>query len=154
PFLLMSLGPVFIDGLEPRTLLFLLSAALLTPVYIAGLAADAGRKNNPWARDQYGLASFIGTRPMTTADLIAARLRAAARTTLVTWAMVLLAVTLVMWTSGHHRMVRSVAGAWIEARPVAEVFATVFVAVALMLLTTWRRQVESRLLSLIGREWV
>src|SRR5262249_50303864 len=88
PVLAISRAPAFLDGLDPRTCLFLLTAALLTPVYIAGLDGGGG-KNNPWSRDAYGLPSFIGTRPMTTAELISAKLRAAVRPTLVTWSLVL-----------------------------------------------------------------
>jgi hypothetical protein len=154
PFLLISLGPVFIEGIDPPSILLLLTAALLTPVYIAGLAAGAGNKNNPWARDPNILASFIGTRPVSTAELIAAKLRAAARTTLVTWALVLAAVGLTLWLSGHHRLVRPLAAAWIDTHPLAQVIAAVFVVCALLLLTTWRRQVESRLLGLTGRDWI
>jgi len=70
----------------------ILLAVLLTPPFMATFAAAAVSKSNPNGSDAYGLTPFVATRPLTNAELVAAKLKMALTSTLATWVLVLLAI--------------------------------------------------------------
>jgi hypothetical protein len=86
--------------------------------------------------------------------MVAAKLRAAARTTLLTWGLVLALVAVGLFASGAHQLLGTMVGDWLDARSTGEVIAALAVAMVLLVLVTWKRMVESLMLELIGREWV
>jgi hypothetical protein len=111
-------------------------------------------KNNPWSRELYAISSFAATRPMNTAEMVGAKLRAAARTTLVTWVLVILLIAVALVLSGTHRILGEMVDAWLATRPAGEVIATVVAVGAILVLLTWKRLVESLLIGMAGRAWV
>src|SRR5205823_3844711 len=98
--------PIMTALLLPVTLLFLvfghndviptaqpLLGALAVPVFLAGLAGiTAGDPS--WIKNYAGGTPFSATLPLSTVGLMAAKLRAAARSTLASWALVAVAVPL------------------------------------------------------------
>ena len=58
-------------------------------------------KANPDARDSYGVTPFMATRPMTSAALVAAKLKVAIWSTLAAWLLVLVAIPLGAHAVGH-----------------------------------------------------
>ena len=88
PFQLLLL---FISGYGSQSFVIkVLLFVLLTPIQMAAFAATTISKANPFAREVYGLAPFLATRPLTSAELIAAKLKMAALSTIVTWLLVLI----------------------------------------------------------------
>ena len=61
---------------------------------MAGFAAATVSKANPFGREVYGVTPFIATRPLTSAALIAAKLKMAIWSTLAAWLLVLVAMPL------------------------------------------------------------
>jgi hypothetical protein len=151
PFVLLFLG----FGANPviptaQTLV----SALLLPVFLAGMAGTMVSSKNPWVKDYYGVAPFTATLPVSTAGLLAAKLRGAARSTLVTWAIVIVTTTLAVVVTGNQE---EVAGWWQQAlnehhpfRIVAGIAGTL----ALLMVFTWKRLFDSLFLGLTGRKWV
>ena len=129
----------------------ILLAVLLTPPFMATFAAAAVSKSNPSASDAYGVTPFIATRPLTNAELVAAKLKMAMTSTLATWVLVLLAVPLALKFSGTDAVV-------LEHWPHLSAIVGTPRAVVLLLLVlwgflsfTWTQLVQSLYIGLTGR---
>ncbi|MEA3244997.1 MAG: hypothetical protein U9Q74_02445, partial [Gemmatimonadota bacterium] len=100
-----------------------------------------------------GLPAFLATRPMTSAQLVGARLRAAGRSTAAAWLLVAVAVPAALVLSGASSIVaqlfRDVADA--VGTPRTVVFA--LLVVAAFVAATWKQLVQSLYIGLTGREW-
>jgi hypothetical protein len=124
------------------------------PVFMASLAGTTVSKSNPWVKDYYGVGPFTATRPMSTAGLVGAMLKMAARSTLIAWGLVIVAVLLAVILTGR---LDEVAGWWRlglrEYHPV-EIVAGLLAGIILLVAWTWKRLVDSLLVGLTGREWV
>src|SRR5438046_1518106 len=83
----------------------ILFLVLLTPPFMAAFTAWTVSQPNPQARDSYGVPPFIATRPLTSAELIAAKLRMAMWSTLAVWLLVLVAMLLALEWSGTWSVV-------------------------------------------------
>ncbi|HKB04900.1 MAG TPA: hypothetical protein VKD90_21935, partial [Gemmataceae bacterium] len=151
PLCVLSL---FLEEVTPPILLRNLALALAVPVFCAGMGAGQVGRTNPWVREHYGLSSFAATRPVATAAMVGAKLRAAARTTLATWGLVVALLAVGLLGSGSHRVLGAMVGAWHDARPAVEVAVALAAGAVLLVLLTWKRMVESLMLELIGRELV
>ncbi|HET6575996.1 MAG TPA: hypothetical protein VFG68_20515 [Fimbriiglobus sp.] len=150
----LFLLPLFLDEHDPPRLVRSLGLALAAPVFLAGMAGAAVGKHNPWARDHYSLPSFIATRPLTTTQMVAAKLRGAERTALIAWAVAAVLIAAAVFLSGADEPLGEMGRAWLAGRPAAEVAATVAAVAAVLVLMTWRRMAENLLIGLTGREWL
>jgi len=137
---------------DATTLVFwILVVALLTPPFMATFAAATVSKSNPSASEFYGVAPFIGTRPLTSAGLIAAKLKMAAWSTLAAWLLVLVAIPVALKLSGTSALVLE---RW---RSVSEVVGTPRTVVVVLLIlvgciaSTWKQLVQSLYIGLTGR---
>ncbi len=138
----------------PGLLLELLVLALITPPLLALFTATSVSKANPDARDSHAMSPFIATRPLSSADLVAAKLEMAARSTLATWLLVIVAVPLALQWSGTWPMVehRAIRFAEIVSVPHAIVFG--LLVLATLMVSTWKQLVQSLYIGLSGREWI
>ena len=138
----------------PLLLLELLLLALITPPLVASFTASTVSKANPDARDSHAMSPFIATRPMSSAELIAAKLKMAIWSTLATWLLVLVAIPLALIWSGTLPMVEARAGRIVEivGMPRAIVFA--LLVLAGLMASTWKQLVQSMYIGLSGREWI
>ncbi|HSG01695.1 MAG TPA: hypothetical protein VLA20_11205, partial [Vicinamibacterales bacterium] len=87
-----ELALLFAAGDAPALVFVILLGVLLTPPFMAVFAAATVRKANPGGSDGYGVTPFMATRPLTSAALIAAKLKMAIWSTLAAWLLVLVAV--------------------------------------------------------------
>src|SRR5262249_17349359 len=71
------------------------------PLLLAVLAATTVRGRNLWVKDYYGVSPFSATLPMSSAALVGAKLRAAVRSTLATWALVTGAIAASVTLTGN-----------------------------------------------------
>jgi hypothetical protein len=141
-----------VTGDTPALVFTILAGVLVTPPFMAVFAAATVRGSNPSVGSGYGLSPFIATRPLTTAALTAAKLRATIWSTGVTWALVLVAIPLALkWTDRWPMVVDRI-------RERAESIGTPRTAVLLLLilsgliLWTWKQLVQSLYIGLSGRE--
>jgi hypothetical protein len=129
----------------------MLLAVLLTPPFVATFAAAAVGTSSSNASDSYGITAFVAIRPLTNADLVAAKLKMAMRSTVVAWLLVLVSVPIALWLSGASLPVLH---GWHRASE----FMGMPRAVVLSLLTmagfiaaTWTQLVQSLYIGLTGR---
>jgi len=129
----------------------ILIGVLLTPPLMASFAAATVSKSGANAGDAYGVTPFIATRPLTNAELIAAKLKMAIRSTIVAWFLVLVAIPLALKLSGTSAVVLD---RW---RSLSEVVGTPRAMVVLLLIlsgciaSTWKQLVQSLYIGLTGR---
>jgi hypothetical protein len=129
----------------------ILVGVLLTPPFMASVAAVAVSKSSPDVGDSYGVTPFIATRPLTDVELVAAKLKMAIGSTLLAWLLLLLSITLALELSGTSAVVLE---RW---RAFTGVVGTLRAVVALLLIlagciaTTWRQLVQSLYIGLTGR---
>ncbi len=138
---------------EPPVLTMIaLVVLLLTPPFLAAFVAVTVGRSNPDASDAYGLTPFVATRPLSTAALVAAKLRMAMASTLFAWLLVLVAIPLGLTVSGTWPVVIE------EARGLTEFLgaprAVVFALLCLLgfLASTWKQLVQGLSIGLTGRE--
>ena len=132
----------------------MLLVVLLTPPFMAVFAAATVSKSNPHGRDSYGVTPFIATRPLTSAALIAAKLKVAIWSTLAAWLLVLVAIPLALRLSGTWPVVIERARQVIEVVGTPRAIAIVLLGFSALLASTWKQLVQSLYIGLTGREWL
>ncbi len=128
-------------------------AALAIPVFVAGMAGVSVSVRNPWVKDHYCVAASTATLPMSTGEMVGAKLRAAALSTLAAWALVVVAVPVAVILTGK---LETVLGWWRQALqevPAFKIVAGLLAATILLVGCTWKRHVDSLFVRLTGREW-
>jgi hypothetical protein len=138
----------------PPLVFLILLIVLFTPPFMAAFAAATVNKSSQLASDSYGVTPFIATRPLSDAQLIAAKLRATIWSALSAWALLLVALMSALLLSDIWPMLVG------RARGLSAVVGTPRVVVILLLVlsglmvATWRQLVQSLYIGLSGREWL
>jgi hypothetical protein len=152
PFLASLL---FIPGNDTAPVVFATMAAmLLTPPLMAGFAAGMGSKPSPHASDPLALSPIDATRPVTTAALVAAKLRTTLISTAAAWLLVVVAIPSALWLSGTWPIVSERARAFINTVGAPRAIATILLALGLLMAATWKKQVQRLYIGLTGRAWI
>jgi hypothetical protein len=140
---------------DATALLFeVLLIVVLTPPFMATFAAAMVSRSSPNAGDSLGVTPFIATRPLTNGELIGAKLKMTAWSTIAAWVLVLVAVPLALELSGTSAVLLE---RW---RRLTEVVGTPRAVVALLLIlsgciaATWKQLVQSLHIGLTGREYL
>ena len=129
-------------------------SALAVPMLIASLAGAPVGARNPWVKDTYAIGASTATLPLSIGEMMGAKLRAAALSTLAAWAIVVVAVPLAVILTGN---LETAAGWWRQARqeiPLLQIVAGLLASAILLVGYTWKRLVDSQLFALTGRKWV
>src|SRR5205823_5711048 len=87
--------PRFSSMAAVATLVVLGTLVLLPPVLAAAAGSSLGNMH-PWAPGKYAMPPFCGARPVTSSELIAAKLRFAVRITLFTGSLVLVTILILL----------------------------------------------------------
>jgi hypothetical protein len=132
----------------------ILFLTLFTPVIVAGFTATTVSKANPHARDSYAMSPFIATRPLASADLIAAKLKMALLSTLATWLLVIVAIPVALKWSGTWPMVMERMSRLSEIVGTPRTIVVVLLLVLGMMASTWKQCVQGLYIGLSGREWI
>lgn len=149
-----ELGMLFLIGETPALVFYTLAAVLLTPAFMAGFVAATVSRPNPQGRDAHGLSPFIATRPVPTAALIAAPLKTTVRSTLAAWALVLVAIPIALSLSDTAPTVIERARRFSDAVGPPRAIVVAALALAGLIVWTWKRLVQSLFIGLTGREWL
>jgi hypothetical protein len=152
PFELVFLFAVRHD--PPALVIEALLFILLTPPFLAGFAAPTLGRSNPEARDSYGVTPFMATRPLTSAELVAARLKMAMRSTLAAWLLVLTLLPLGLGVSGTWPVVIERVGRLAEVFGTARTVVILLLIAAGLIVMTWKLLVQSLYVGLTGRPWI
>ncbi len=150
-----ELALLFVAGNgNPSLVAYTLFGVLFTPPLMAAFAAPRVRKPSPNASDAHAMTPFMATRPLTSAALIAAKLRMAIRSTLAAWLLVLVAVPLALTLSGTWPVVIE------RVRKVSDAIGTPrtvvigLLGVSALVAWTWKQLVQTLYVGLSGREWL
>ena len=137
-----------------RSIFTIVIGALVTPVFMATFAAASVSDDSGARSDSSGVAPFIATRPLTSAQLIAAKLKVTIWSTIAAWLLVLAAIPLALRLSGTLPLVieRWRALAQAVGAPRATVFSLLVVAACIA--ATWKQLVQSLYIGLTGRGWL
>lgn len=147
----LSLLFVFRD--TPVLVFETLLSVLFTPPFMASFVAAAGGRSGD-GKERYGLSPFLATRPMTTAALVAAKLKAMVWSTLAAWIPLLLAVPLALRLSGTAPLAADWMGNLAHAVGWPRAIGLVLLGLAMLMLSTWKQLVQSLFITLSGRAWV
>jgi hypothetical protein len=132
----------------------ILATTLLMPLFVGGMGIDWQSKPNPWAKRKFGLSTYLATRPLSTAAMVAAKLEMALWTALAAWAVWAAEVLVALLLSGYYREVWGWWVQWIAAAPPWEVAGTLVAAAALLLALTWKNLIAGMCVNATGREGV
>jgi hypothetical protein len=145
----------FITGYGSTSFIFeLLIFILLTPMVMAGFAGATVSKANPFGGEAYGLTPFTATRPLTSAQLVAAKLRMAMLSTAAAWVVVLVVVPIGFAWSGAAAVPIEWARWAIDTIGIARAIVFALLALGALIVTTWMMLVQGLYLGLSGREWI
>jgi hypothetical protein len=132
----------------------ILVGVLLTPPAMAAFVAATVSKSNPYGSDSYSVTPFIATRPLTSASLIAAKLKATIWSTLATWLLVIVAIPVALRLSGTSTLVIEWTRHLIEAVGTPRAIAIALLGLAGLLASTWKQLVQSLYIGMSGRAWI
>src|SRR6059036_2517472 len=132
----------------------ILFLVLITPPFMAAFTGWTGSKPHPNAGDSYGVPPFSATRPLTSAELIAAKLKMAMWSTLAAWLLVLVAMPLALEWSGTWSVVTERARHMNDAIGTPRAATVVLLILAGFIVATWKQLVQSLHIGLTGREWI
>src|SRR5438045_6598837 len=134
----------------------ILFLAIVTPPFMAAFTAWTVSQPNPQGggRDSYGVPPFIATRPLTSAELIAAKLRMAMWSTLAAWLLVLIATSLALEWSGTWSIVTERVRRMQDAIGTLRAATVVLLVLAGFIVATWKQLVQSLHIGLTGRAWI
>lgn len=153
PAMVASVVPVellllFIPGNDTAPIVFLiLFAVLFTPPFMAAFAAAA-------LSTITSSGPFMARRPLTSASLIAAKLKMTVWSTLAAWLLVVIFSLVALVLSGRMPVVVERARAGIEVTGTLRGIAVVLFMFAALFASTWKHLVQSLCIGLTGREWL
>jgi hypothetical protein len=138
-------------GTSTVLLLEYLFIVLFTPIIVATFAAATVSRSSVNVSDSYGLPPFTAARPVTNAQLIAAKLKTTIASTALAWLLIVVAVPLALEWSGEMPLVleRSRRFAEVVGTPRAVVF--LLLVVAAFVASTWKQLVQTLYIGLTGR---
>ncbi|HJQ09575.1 MAG TPA: hypothetical protein VJ840_00960 [Gemmatimonadaceae bacterium] len=142
---------LWVAGDSRGIIIEILLSVLLTPAFVATFAAAAVSKSSSNAADAYGVTPFTATRPLTNAELVAAKLKMAIASTIIAWIFVLLAIPLALKFSGTDTVVLE---NWRRfSAYVGALRASVLLLLVLwgFIALTWTQLVQSLYIGLTGR---
>ncbi len=150
-----ALGLPFLDPESSSWLIISLAVVALTPPIMASFVASTVRRASPLRNeDDLGLAPFLATRPMTSAALVAAKLRVNIASTVITWLLVLAAVPLALTWSNTWPMVIDEARGLRDHIGLPRAVALGLLMLLALIGMTWKRLVTSLYIGLSGRPWL
>lgn len=150
-----ELSVLFISGYGSRWFVFeVLTWILLTPILMAAFAGATVSKANPFARDVYGLPPFIATRPITSAAMIAAKLKVAAWSTLAAWLVLLVAIAIGFTWSGADSVLVDWTDRFVTRVGLSRAIVAAVIVLGMLISLTWTMLVQGLFIGLTGRQWL
>ena len=150
-----ELGLLFVPVVVTPSFLFLvLLAVAVTPPVLAGFVAATLRQASPHASDQSGLTPLEATRPITTAVLVAAKLEAAAWSTLAAWLVIAALVPIALMASDTWHAATTRVATFAAYVGTSRAVAIASLTALAFIVSTWKRLVQSLYIGLTGRQWI
>jgi hypothetical protein len=136
---------LFIPGNDTAPIVFLiLFTALFTPPFMAAFAAPALSTST----------TFMATRPLTSASIVAAKVKMTIWSTLASWLLVGIFIFAALVLSGGMPVVVERARTGAEVTGTIRLIAAVLFVFAALVASTWKHLVQSLCIGLTGRDWL
>ncbi len=132
----------------------ILLGACFTPVIMATFGAVTVSTASGTGSASYSLSPFIAARPLTNAQLIAAKLKMTVWSTALAWLLVIVAIPLALARSGEMPLVIDRSRRFAEAVGTPRAVVFLLLVVAGFVASTWKQLVQSLYIGLTGREWL
>jgi hypothetical protein len=145
---------LFADAGYERLLWIKLGVVMATPPITASFVAASVRRADLTTRDEAGLPPFLATRPLTSAALVAAKLRTAASSTLAAWAVVIVMVPIALYLSNNLSIVADRVLGLRNVMGTARTAVFLLLVLGLTVALTWKRLMLGIYLGLSGRPWL
>jgi len=152
-----ELALLFTTGGTPALIFMILLGLLLTPPFMAAFVAATVRKpdlDGREGRDDYGLAPFLATRPLSNRSLIAAKLTMSLWSTALAWALVVIAIPLGVWLSDTWPVVIDRWHRTVALMGAARAAVLALLIVAAFVAATWKQLVQTLYIGMTGRIWI
>jgi hypothetical protein len=130
----------------------LLALIILPPAMAVGAGAVLGN-THPWTRKSSLMPPFIAARPVTSAEMLAVKLRVAAWSTLITWGMVWLVLGITLPFSPTREVLARSLGRLFETQG-AKGWGVIVLFIFGPPLLSWRMLVNQLSVVLCGRNWI
>ncbi len=147
----MELGLLWGAGDSASLAFTILLGVLLTPPFVATFAAAAVSTSSSDNGESSAGSAFVATRPMTNAELVAAKLKMAVRSTLVAWVIVLLCIPIALKLSGTSTLVIRAWHRDSEFLGMPRAVGLSMLILARCIAATWTQLVQSLYIGLTGR---
>lgn len=145
----------FVGGYGSKSFVYWVTVMILaTPMVLAAFAATTISKANPFAREAYGVSPFLATRPVTSAALIAAKLKMAWWSTALTWALILIVAPIGIAWSGADAVLIDLVRRTTDSVGVVRAVVLIAMIFGVLVMFTWVMLVQSLYLGLTGRVWI
>lgn len=135
----------------PALVYTILVAVLLTPPFMAAFTAATVSKSNAQS-DSHGLSPFTAARPISGAALISAKMKATVLSTLLAWAIVLVAIPIALRWSGTWSVVVDRAQRTVGVFGLTRAIVLYVCLVLVFMASTWKQLVQSLFIGLTGRD--
>jgi hypothetical protein len=150
-----ELSVLFISGYGSKWFVFeVLTFVLLTPILMAAFASATVSKANPFAREVYGVPPFAATRPLTTAAMIAAKLKMATVSTIAAWLVLLAAMAIGFAWSGADSVLIDWADSFVRRIGIWRATVAALIVLGWLISVTWTMLVQGLFIGLTGRQWL
>jgi hypothetical protein len=145
----------FVGGYGSRRFVYWVTVMILaTPIVLAAFAATTISKANPFAREAYGVSPFLATRPLSSAALIAAKLKMAWWSTALTWVLMLIVAPVGIAWSGAGSVLIDLVQRTTHTVGVPRAMVLIALIFGILVMLTWVMLVQSLYLGLTGRVWI
>ncbi len=151
--LAMTLWPLWLGKNDVHSAEQTLLSAVASTVFLAGMFGISGGVDGDGLNRRV-LGSFTATLPMTTAGMLGAMLRVAARSTLLSWALMAVAIPIAVVLTGNLDVVSDWSRRVLDAQQPMHVAVGIVATATLLFIWTWKRQVDGLHARLMGRRWV
>jgi len=139
-----ELSLLFVFRETPGIVFEILISVLFTPLFMAAFVAATVSKSN----------LFMTTRPLTSASLVAAKLKATIVSTVVAWLFVLIAIPIGLRLSDTSSIVMDRWHRLLDSFGSPHAIAIVLVVLSALVASTWKQLVHSLYIGMSGREWI
>jgi hypothetical protein len=136
---------LFIPGNDTAPIVFLVVfVAVLTPPFLAAFAALAMSTSTP----------YMARRPLSSTDLIAAKLKMTVWSTLASWLLAIIFIVGALLLSGRMSVVVERLRTGSEVSGTLRMTAVLAATVVALIASTWKHLVQSMCVGLTGRDWL
>ncbi len=148
------LMPLLFERNDVLPLSMTLLGVLVTPLILAAASGWQGYGQQRWTKDRVALSPLLATLPLSTADLLATKMRAAAWSALAAWLFVFVVVPPALLATGRRaETMELVEQAFAQHDPAKRVVGSLAVML-LLFVATWKRKIDGLFVGLTGRPWI